>query len=131
MGAMKETAWEFCEMVYPGDYDKQDILFGALTARNPSNQTINPVTIEEFRKFYEKDERWPLISFEDLETMMKEGKTMVVAARSNLTNIVISAVEEIATASSEEKKIVAADALIAAIRQVVKEEMAKENPVYA
>ena len=75
---------------------------------------------------------------DDLETMMKEGKAVVSAspcrsmtasARSNLTNIVISAVEEIAApGSSEEKKIIAADALIAAIRQVVKEEM--EHSVY-
>ena len=131
MGAIKEAAWEFCEMVYPDNDHKVDELFSVLCCFSPSKETINPITIEEFRKFYERTGKWPHIGMDDLETMMKEGKTMVVAARSNLTNIVISAVEEIATASSEEKKIVAADALIAAIRQVVKEEMAKENPVYA
>ena len=128
MGAMKDTAWEFCERVYPGDYDKQDALFGAMIDRNPSNKTINPVTIDEFRKFYEERGKWPLIQLEDLATMMEKN---MPNARDNLTNIVISAVEGIATATSEEEKIVAADSLIAAMRKVVKEEMAKENPVYA
>ena len=137
MGAIKEAAWEFCEMVYPDNDHKVDELFSVLCCFSPSKETINPITIEEFRKFYERTGKWPHIGMDDLETMMKEGKRMTASARSNLTNIVIDAIEDIAAetsavphngVTSEQKKIIAADALIAAIRQVVKEEM--EHSVY-
>ena len=132
MGAMKETAWEFCEMVYPDNDHKQDELFCVLCAFSPSKETINPVTIEEFRKFYERTGKWPHISMDDLATMMGRNENMPASARSDVANVIISAVEDIAApGSSEEKKIIAADAIYEAIRKVVREEIEKENPVYA
>ena len=131
MGAVSDTVYEFCGMVYPDEH-KQNKLFDELFAISPSNETINPVTIEEFRKFYERTGKWPHIGMDDLATIMGRKENMTSSARSDVANVIISAVEDIAApGSSEEKKIIAADAIYEAIRKVVREEIAKENPVYA
>ena len=129
MGAVSDTAWEFCEIVYPENYWKQDELFKALQF-SPANETLNPLTVVNFRKFFDEHGKWPNIELEDLGTMIKENerKPMTEQARSNAVNILISAVEDMAASgSSEEKKIIAADAVLAVIRKTVKEELAKER----
>lgn len=128
MGAMKETAWEFCELIYPGNDEKQDDLFSVLCSFSPSNEKLPVVTADAFREFFEKTHKWPNFGVEEMAIIMEaERKKIVSSPHSNAINAIITAVEEIAGPNfGEQRKIMAADAIYEVIRKVVKEEIAKE-----
>ena len=136
MGAMKDTAWEFCELIYPGDDAKQDDLFSVLCTFNPSTEKLPVVTAEAFREFFEKTHKWPKFGVEEMATVMEiERKKKVPSPRSNAINAIISAVETIAnpntthpldTSFAEQQKILAAESIYDVIRKALKEEIAKE-----
>jgi hypothetical protein len=72
MGAVKEMAWEFCEIVYPKDYKKQNKLFKSML--NLSNKTINPVTIEKIKEFYEETGKFPNIDISEIFKMVNANE---------------------------------------------------------
>lgn len=129
MGAMKETAWEFCELIYPKDYKKRDDLFHVLCRFKPSSEKLPVVTADAFREFFEKTHQWPNFGIEEIATVMEqERKKNMPSPRSNAVNAIITAIETISltNATEEQDKIVAAEAIYDVIRKVVKEEMAEE-----
>ena len=69
MGRMKETLTEFCEIIYPEDFDRQDKLFQDMI-RATGDPLENP-TVASFRRAYESTGECPMISLEDMANLVK------------------------------------------------------------
>jgi hypothetical protein len=71
MGRMKDLLMEFCAVIYPNDYDKQDKLFESMC----QSWTAGPfpdLTIDTFRDYYELHHQPPPISAEDMLKLVEK-----------------------------------------------------------